>query len=255
MSDDPVMSNDLLLSSDETLTALIAGETFPAKPVTFSVVTESDPDSGEEVRLAMFEGCIVLGTVEEVESGSVSLRPAVDDPDGVEHGVGITGRRFRWPAGVVPYEIHSGLTNQARVTNAINHWQQRTRIRFVRRTSANASASRTGSGSGRPTAAGRTSACGAAVRTSGWPPAADSVRPSTRSAMRWACGTSRAAKTATTSSGLTSRTSRRAGSTTSTSTSPTATTTAATTTARSCTTDRRRSAATVGRRSSRCSRA
>lgn len=139
MSDDAVMSSDLLLSTDETRTALIAGETFPAKPVTFSVVTERDPDSGEEVRLAVFEGCIVLGTVEEVERESASLRPADEDPDGVEHGVGVTGRRFRWPGGVVPYEIHSGLTNQSRVTDAINHWHQRTRIRLVRRTSANAS--------------------------------------------------------------------------------------------------------------------
>ena len=49
------------------------------------------------------------------------------------------GDGFDGHGGVVPYEIHSGLTNQARVTSAITHWQQRTHIRFVRRTSANAS--------------------------------------------------------------------------------------------------------------------
>ena len=132
-----IMNEDSFLDADETHTALISGETFSAKPVTYSVVTEPDPDTGEDVRLAVFEGCIVLGTVDEIEHESTNLR--TDEPEGVQHGVGLTGRRFRWVGGVVPYEIHADLPNQSRVTDAISHWQQRTRIRFVRRTSANAS--------------------------------------------------------------------------------------------------------------------
>ncbi len=46
-----------------------------------------------------------------------------------------TGRTSgRWPDGVVIYDIDPGLPNQARVTQAINHWEQYTPIRFVRRT-------------------------------------------------------------------------------------------------------------------------
>ena len=36
-----------------------------------------------------------------------------------------------------PDEIDAGLPDQARVTNAIAHWERNTRIRFVRRTAAN----------------------------------------------------------------------------------------------------------------------
>lgn len=137
------MSDDLLLSSDDVRTGLITGETFDVKPVTYAVVEEQDPDTGETVRLAVFEGGIVLGTVEEVEAMTQRLRADVDadaeeSPPGVQHGVGISGRRYRWPGGVVPYVIHSGLPNQARVTQAIDHWEQRTRIRFVERTAQNA---------------------------------------------------------------------------------------------------------------------
>lgn len=137
------MADDGYLDAGETRTALISGETFAAKPVTYGVVSEPDPDTGEDVRLAVFEGCIVLGTVDQIEHESAALRTESDDSDLAEsglvvHGVGITGRRFRWPGGVVPYEIHPDLPNQARVTDAIDHWQQRTRIRLVQRTAANA---------------------------------------------------------------------------------------------------------------------
>ncbi len=91
----------------------------------------------------MFEGCCVLGTAEEMEQLTRELRAQADTVDGddtmVVHGVGISGRRYRWPGGIVPYEIHANLSNQGRVTDAVAHWQQRTRIRFVRRTAGNAS--------------------------------------------------------------------------------------------------------------------
>lgn len=138
------MSDDLLLSSDDVRTGLITGITFDAKPVTYAVVEEEEPDTGETVQLAVFEGGIVLGTVDEVEAMSQQLRDEVDagdadEPTAVVHGVGITGRRYRWPRGVVPYVIHSGLPNKQRVTDAIEHWEDNTRIRFVERTSQNAS--------------------------------------------------------------------------------------------------------------------
>jgi hypothetical protein len=40
----------------------------------------------------------------------------------------------RWPNGVVPYVIDSGLSSPSRVTSAIAHWTEKTNIKFVPRT-------------------------------------------------------------------------------------------------------------------------
>lgn len=90
--------------------------------------------------LAVAEGDMVLGTVEEVEARTRQVE-AQGGPEaaGVRaQGVSISGAFYRWPNALVPYAIDAALPNQARVTDAINHWQQRTHIRFVLRTAANA---------------------------------------------------------------------------------------------------------------------
>ena len=99
-----------LRSSKETGKGLISGINFQSKEVTFSII------DGE----AIFEGDIILGKVEELEKSFTQ-------------GVAITGQRFRWPNGVVPYTIDPNLPDQARITNAISHWESMTMIRFVRR--------------------------------------------------------------------------------------------------------------------------
>ncbi|MBX9400648.1 M12 family metallopeptidase [Lysobacter sp. BMK333-48F3] len=103
-------------------TALIRGETFRAKAVQY---VEIDG-------MAMFEGDIVLGTVEEVEAVSDMLREEASA--GVAMAVAISGSQFRWPGCRIPYTIDPGLPNQARVTDAIAHWEANTRFRFVVRT-------------------------------------------------------------------------------------------------------------------------
>lgn len=70
---------------------------------------------------AIFEGDIVLG-----------LANAIKHP--VARGLHIPGDAYRWLNGVIPYTIDQNLPNQNRVTNAIQHWEQRTSIRFVQRT-------------------------------------------------------------------------------------------------------------------------
>jgi Astacin (Peptidase family M12A) len=115
-----------LRSSPEVRTALIPGETFAAKAVRYAVVDE----------LAMFEGDIVLGTVEEVEQQTEQLREVLSGE--LSSAVVITGAQFRWPNCTVPYTIDAGLSNQQRVTDAIAHWESQTRFRFVLRTAANA---------------------------------------------------------------------------------------------------------------------
>lgn len=79
---------------------------------------------------AIFEGDIVLGRVDELQAADEGAMP--------QQSVGITGQQFRWPNGRIPFEIDPNLPNQARVTDAIAHWEANTVIRFVRRTVANA---------------------------------------------------------------------------------------------------------------------
>ncbi|MFY2561726.1 M12 family metallopeptidase [Corallococcus terminator] len=90
--------------------------------------------------LAILEGDMVLGTVEAMEARvrEVKARGGLDAPGVQAQGVAITGANIRWPNSEVPYSIDAAVPNQARITDAINHWQQRTHLRFVLRTAANA---------------------------------------------------------------------------------------------------------------------
>jgi astacin len=122
---------DGLRYSETVKKGYIRGLTFPIKEVEYAEI------NGE----AVFEGCIVLGTVEEMEE----LRAFVDGNGGPEvakdlEGFGIirTGQRFRWPKGILPYDIDPNLPDTHRVTDAIAHWTDRTDFQFVERTAANA---------------------------------------------------------------------------------------------------------------------
>ena len=134
--DDMDGSRDIFLTSDDVRTGYITGVTFTAKPVQYAAVNG----------LAVFEGCIVLGTVSQMEQSAQALRSAVSSDAGalsdaeVVHGVGITGSQYRWPNATMPYSIDPSLPNQARVTNAIAHWRANTKMQFVERTAANAAA-------------------------------------------------------------------------------------------------------------------
>jgi len=110
--------------SSERRTGFISGHTFLEKPVTFAVI------DGE----AVFEGDIVLGPADQL---GPEIKPRATPERAravVVEGVGITGVGFRWPGGLIPFQIDPTLPNQTRVTGAIAHWQQNTFIRFVPRT-------------------------------------------------------------------------------------------------------------------------
>lgn len=113
-------------SSNDVRTAVIDGRTFGPKPVQYSVVDG----------MAIFEGDILLGTVEEVERQSRTNRDILAGV--VASSVVISGSEFRWPDCRVPYDIDGSLTNQQRVTDAIAHWEANTQYRFILRTAANA---------------------------------------------------------------------------------------------------------------------
>lgn len=125
---------DILLQSNDVRTGIISGETFKNKSIQYAAVDG----------LAVFEGCIVLGTVDEVEELTAAAKVALDagdDPEGVSHGVVVTGQNKRWPNALMPYEIDPALpaANKQRVNDAIAHWKQEAGMRFVLRTASNKS--------------------------------------------------------------------------------------------------------------------
>ncbi|WNZ61957.1 M12 family metallopeptidase [Myxococcus sp. MxC21-1] len=79
--------------------------------------------------LAVFQGDIILGAVSELPKSPAEV---------TAQGVAITGVGYRWPSALVPFTIDAGLTDQARVTTAIRHWQERTNVRFILRDASNA---------------------------------------------------------------------------------------------------------------------
>ena len=113
------MSAEEYRSGPEVRTGFVRGNTLGLRPVKYSVI------DGQTI----FEGDIVLGSVEEMER----LVAEVDDT-GITSAVIITGDQFRWPGGVVPFTIDPDLPNVGRVNDAIAHWHDRTGIRFVART-------------------------------------------------------------------------------------------------------------------------
>ncbi len=109
-------------------TAIIRGSTFGTRSVTYY-----DVDG-----MALFEGDIAIGPTDKVVAATTGAQDAIasGDPE-VAAGVGITGSQYRWPNCQIPYEIDPALPNQARVTDAIAHWEQNTPFRFPLRTAAN----------------------------------------------------------------------------------------------------------------------
>lgn len=78
---------------------------------------------------AIYQGDIDLGPVEELER-------AAKDPAGEREASGRpqSATRFRWPNRTVPYVISDELPNKQRVTDAIQHWNDVSPLRFVERT-------------------------------------------------------------------------------------------------------------------------
>ena len=126
-------------SSDESGKGVISGLregpkrfVFDEKEVEYSIIDGK----------AIFEGDIYLGEVDEAGSLRADMEAegeGAEAADDIAHAVAITGQHFRWPLGVVPYEIHPSLPNQQRVHDAIDEIEKHTSIRFVERTTANQS--------------------------------------------------------------------------------------------------------------------
>src|SRR5687768_10104002 len=118
---DGAQPSDWFRGSDETGVGFISGNTFQDKQVEYSVINGR----------AIFEGDIDLGPVGALQSRAAAL-PVEELP---ARGIGITGERFRWPGGIVPWQSVPEL--RQRVLDAIAHWEANTNVRFVERTAAN----------------------------------------------------------------------------------------------------------------------
>jgi astacin len=135
----------------ETRHGYISGNTFAVRRVEYQVVSS----------LAVFEGDIVLGTVEELEATRraieapdsasaqrIALRAQSDAPivtaiaigagDEIAEGIAISGSQFRWPNKTIAYQLAPGFPAPNRVAQAIDHWKSRTPLKFVERTARNA---------------------------------------------------------------------------------------------------------------------
>jgi astacin len=102
----------------------VAGEiregTFDGLPVRYEVRNG----------MAIFEGDIILGTVEEIEAESARGK------HNSKEAVGVTSTLTRWPGGVVPYVLTSTAPNPLRIAAAVEHWNTTMNgvIRLVPRT-------------------------------------------------------------------------------------------------------------------------
>ena len=106
-------------------TGFITGPNFGPRAVQYEVIDG----------LAVFEGDMVLGTVEEIEAQAAHIRAVLPI---APRGIIRRGTSFRWKDGVVPWDIDPALPNPDRVTTAFDHWAAKTTLTFPRRTAGTA---------------------------------------------------------------------------------------------------------------------
>jgi hypothetical protein len=95
-------------------------------------------------RYAVYEGDIILGPFNEIQELSRSGTLDFDkeskafnlSPFGLIAKTVLTGGA-KWPGGIVPYQIESGLPHQDLISQAMNAWAQKTPVRFIARTTSN----------------------------------------------------------------------------------------------------------------------
>jgi hypothetical protein len=71
---------------------------------------------------------------DKIVDGDIIIAPSQIDNGLRTEGTYRTASSSRWAGKTVYYNIDAGLTNQTRVTDAINHWRTNTSLQFVLRT-------------------------------------------------------------------------------------------------------------------------
>ncbi|WP_158620258.1 MULTISPECIES: M12 family metallopeptidase [Corallococcus] len=104
--------------------------------VPFTVQSPDGPITLERKNgTAVFQGDIVL-TEAQVEALRGGKGPAQASSVSAS-GAGLATLNTMWPSETVYYVVNNTLPSQARVMNAISHWQTFTNLRFVQRTNQN----------------------------------------------------------------------------------------------------------------------
>jgi hypothetical protein len=136
-ANDAVVGKGEFRSSADKRTGLISGiKSFGVKRVTYSNVKG----------LGIFEGDISLGPIAKLDKMNAAADVAGVHPTlgpggsgrtaaDVQFAVAIAGQRYRWPGGLIPYEVQVEEIRPI-IDEAIKHWQENTSIRFVARTPA-----------------------------------------------------------------------------------------------------------------------
>lgn len=119
------MDKDGFLTSDSSDTTWVKPLGRNWKEVTYAAVEN----------LAVFEGCIILGTVTQAQADKQSVKdnPGIVQPGNEHFGSGIRGTQFRWKNNIIPYEIDAMLPKPERVLEAVKHWHDNTPIKLVKR--------------------------------------------------------------------------------------------------------------------------
>ncbi|MGM1055685.1 MAG: M12 family metallopeptidase [Bacteroidota bacterium] len=94
--------------------------------------------AGQKITVAQIDGDLVyegdiIFSEDMVTSNDVKLVYEEGEIPSQQKSVGRTSSR--WPDNTVYYSIDSNLPDQVRVTNAISHWESKTSLKFVKRTS------------------------------------------------------------------------------------------------------------------------
>ncbi len=95
--------------------------------------------------MALAEGDICLGTAEELKKSNdntVLLQKAAEEKMRSDDAVtsmplaagAIVGAQYRWPSCTMAYVFDASLSDQAKVTDAMNHWTDKTSFKFKART-------------------------------------------------------------------------------------------------------------------------
>lgn len=82
---------------------------------------------GQPVEYRLWQGSGLI-------DGDMLIELPNSSKDAARDAIVLEGDRYRWPDGVVVYQIDPALHNPERVTRAFEHWEQRTLVRFKQRT-------------------------------------------------------------------------------------------------------------------------
>ncbi|MCG9970075.1 M12 family metallopeptidase [Christiangramia crocea] len=135
-SDEPV--SETLIEESGSETAFVDDFTEVAFPNEFGRVADVY-FAGRKLPVEQLNGKYVYQGDIFLPEQNVSKSPvnlileAGEEPSSTNKSTGRT--EFLWPDNTVYYDIDPSLPNQSRVTDAINHWEANTAVKFVKRTS------------------------------------------------------------------------------------------------------------------------